>query len=96
MSVRKGVVIKPDDLATERRLGVNERITWVMFQFWKPISKFQSVAQLHRLLSAAAKPKGIEITLKRVEKLCQRIGLKFKGRGRPKGSKIQTNTVAIT
>jgi hypothetical protein len=87
----KANVIKPDDLATERTMGVGERIAYVMILFWRPISKFESVAQLYQLLSLAAKPMGIVITLKRVEKLCQRIGLKFKGRGRPKG-KIQTNS----
>ena len=90
----KGNVIKPNDLASEGKIGVGERIAWVMNMFWPAISKFESVAELHKLLSAAAKPMGIEITLKRIEKLCQRIGLKFKGRGRPKKSKIQTNLPA--
>jgi hypothetical protein len=85
----KANVIKPDDLATETTMGVGERIAYVMILLWRPISKFESVAQLHQLLSTAAKSKGIVITLKRIEKLCQRIGLKFKGRGRPK-RKIQT------
>ena len=91
----KANVIKPDDLATERRMGVGERIAYVMILFWRDISKFESVAQLHQFLSAAGKPMGIVITLKRVEKLCYRIGLKFKGRGRPKG-KIQTNSPAAS
>lgn len=85
----KANVIKPDDLATERTIGVGERIAYVMIMLWRPISKMESIAQIHQMLSKAAKPVGIVITLKRVEKLCQRIGLKFKGRGRPKG-KIQT------
>jgi hypothetical protein len=85
----KANVIKPDDLATERTIGVGERIAYVMIMLWRPISKMESIAQIHQMLSKAAKPMGIVITLKRVEKLCQRIGLKFKGRGRPKG-KIQT------
>ena len=89
----KANVIKPDDLATERTMGVGERIAYVMIVFWRPISKMESIAQLHQMLATAAKPAGIVITLKRVEKLCQRVGLKFKGRGRPKG-KIQTNAPA--
>ena len=86
----KANVIKPDDLATEKTMGVGERIAYGMILYWRPISKLESVAQLYQLLSTAARPMGIVITLKRVEKLCQRIGLKFKGRGRPK-RKIQTN-----
>lgn len=89
----KANVIEPDELATERKMGVGERIAYVMIMFWRPISKFESIAQVHQLLSTAAKPMGVVITLKRVEKLCQRIGLKFKGRGRPRG-KIQTNSPA--
>lgn len=88
----KANVIKPDDLATEKTMGVGERIAYVMITFWRPISKFESVAELHTFLQAAAKPSGIVITLKRVEKLCQRIGLKFKNRGRPKKKIIQTKS----
>ena len=91
----KANIIKPDDLATERTMGVREKIAYVMIAFWHPISKCESVAQVHRFVSAAANPSGIVITLKRVEKLCQRIGLKFKGRGRPKG-KIQTTPPAAS
>ena len=91
----KANVIKPEDLATERTVGVGERIAYVMIMLWRPISKMESVAQIHKILSKAAKPMGIVITLKRVEKLCQRIGLKFKGRGRPKG-KIQTISPAAS
>lgn len=86
----KANVIKPDDLATEKTMGVGERIAYVMISYWPWIAKFESVAQLHQFLAAAFKPMGIVITLKRVEKLCFRIRLKFKGRGRPK-RKIQTN-----
>lgn len=88
-------VIEADELATERTMGVGERIAYVMVLMWRDIARLESVAQLHQLLSAAAKPMGIVITLKRVEKLCQRIGLKFKGRGRPK-RKIQTNPPAAS
>jgi hypothetical protein len=78
--------IKPTDLETERTMGVSDKIAFVMILEWRAISKLQSVGQLHKILSAALKPHGIVITLKRVEKLCQRIELRFKGRGRPKNS----------
>jgi len=92
----KAAVIKPDELATERTVGVSERIAFVMFLFWRQISRFSSVGELHRFLSLAAAPMGIVISLKRVEKLCQRIGLKFKGRGRPKKGQIQTKVPAVS
>jgi len=92
----KAVVIKPDDLASEDKVGVGERIAWVMFLYWQQIAKFSSVGELHRFLSLAAKPMGIVISLKRIEKLCWRIGLKFRKPGRPKKGKIQTSLLAAS
>lgn len=78
--------IQPTDLETEGTMGVSEKIAFVMMLEWRAIAKLQSVGQLHKILETALKPHGIIVTLKRVEKLCQRIGLRFKGRGRPKNS----------
>jgi hypothetical protein len=86
------MMIKPTDLETERTMGVSEKIAWVMILEWLAISKLRSVGQLHSMFEAALKPHGIVINLKRMEKLCQRIGLRFRGRGRPKKPKIQTNS----
>jgi len=84
----KAIVIKPDDLSAERILGVSDKICWTMFVMWKDIERLGSVAELHRLFDRILKPKGIEVSHKRIEKLCQRIKLRFrKGPGRPKGSK---------
>jgi hypothetical protein len=80
----KAVVIKPADLESDRTMGVGEKIAWVMILRCREISKFSSIGELHRFLSMAAKPHRIVISLKRIEKLCQRIDLKLKGRGRPK------------
>jgi len=62
---------------------------------WRTIERLESVAQLHRIFEQALKPRGIVIKYKRIEKLCQRIKLKFKGPGRPPGSKIQTNRTSV-
>jgi len=91
----KGIVIKPDELESERTLGVGDKICWTMFVMWQDIERFESVAQLHRIFERALKPHGIVVKYKRIEKLCQRIKLKFKGRGRPSGSKIQTNPPSV-
>src|ERR1017187_4824155 len=48
-----------------------------------------------RMFEMALKRHGIVVKYKRIEKLCQRIKLKFKGRGRPPESKIQTNPVSV-
>lgn len=84
----KAIVIKPDEFETERTLGVGDKICWVMFLQWRDIEKLKSIAQLHWVFEKALKPHGITVRYKRIEKLCQRIGLKFRdGGGRPKGSK---------
>ena len=83
----KAIVIKPDDLLTERTMGVGDKICWTMFVMWQDIERLESVAQLHRLFEKVLKPRGIVLKYKRIEKLCNRIKLKFKGPGRPPGSK---------
>jgi hypothetical protein len=91
----KAIVMKPDDLLTERTAGVGDKICWTMFLMWREIERLHSVAELHRVLEQALKPKGIIVKYKRIEKMCQRIKLKFKDRGRPPGSKIQTNLTSV-
>jgi hypothetical protein len=83
----KSIVIKPDELLTARTMGVGDKICWTMITMWPEIERLESVAQLHRVFEQALKPKGITVKYKRIEKLCQRIKLKFKDRGRPQGSK---------
>jgi hypothetical protein len=83
----KAIVIKPDDLLTERTMGVGDKICWTMLMMWQDIERLESVAQLHRVFEKALKPQGIVVKYKRIEKLCQRIKLKFKGPGRPSGGK---------
>ena len=83
----KAIVIKPDDLRTERTVGLGDRICWTILLMWPQIERLESVAQLHRILEQAVKPHGVVIKYKRIEKLCQRIKLKFKAPGRPAGSK---------
>jgi hypothetical protein len=91
----KAVVMKPDELLTERTMGVGDKICWVMIAMWQEIEQLQSVGQLHRALEQGLKPKGVIVKYKRIEKLCQRIKLKFKGPGRPAGSKNQTNSTSL-
>ena len=89
------MVIKPDDLLAERTMGVGDKICWTMFVMWQDMERLESVAQLHRIFEKALKPLGIVVKYKRIEKLCQRIKLKFKGPGRPPGSKTPTNSTAV-
>jgi hypothetical protein len=91
----KAIVMKPDEFETERTLGVGDKICWTMIVMWREIEGLPSVAELHRVFEKALKPKGIVVRYKRIEKLCGRIKLKFKDRGRPPGSKIQTNPISL-
>jgi len=91
----KAIVMKPDELLTEHTMGVGEKICWLMVVLWQEIERLESVAQMHRILERALKPHGIVVKYKRIEKLCQRIKLKFKGPGRPPGSKTQTNPISV-
>jgi hypothetical protein len=91
----KAIVIKPDEFLTERKMGVGDKISWTMVAMWEEIVQLHSVGELHRVFEQALKPQGVIVNCKRIEKLCQRIGLKFKGPGRPSGSKTQTNSTSV-
>ena len=80
-------VYQPEDFDSRQKIGVGERIAWVMFLYRETIATFKTVSELHKFLEIAAKPSGVKIGLKRVEALCRRIGLRFGAkRGRPRGS----------
>jgi hypothetical protein len=66
--------------------GTNFEIYIALIMFRKQIENLKSVPELHDLLG---KIMGVHRTgdLKRVEKICQRIGLHFRKPGRPKASK---------
>lgn len=55
----------------------------IMFTHWQIIDQMESVTQLHEFLLAGFP----ELQRKRVEGICQRIGLKFRGRGQPRKEK---------
>jgi hypothetical protein len=82
----KATVMKPNEFETERTLGVGDKICWTMIVMWQEIEQLRSVAELHRMFEKALKPQGVVVRYKRIEKLCQRVKLKFKDRGRPAGS----------
>jgi hypothetical protein len=65
-------------------------IYFAMMIWWRYVARLNSVAELHLWLSRVLTPAKVG-ELKRVEKISQRIGLRFRQRGRPK--KIQTQMV---
>lgn len=54
----------------------------VMIQYWRVVARFQSVRELHEWLTIIFGANRVG-NQKRVEKICQRIGLSFRKPGRP-------------
>lgn len=62
-------------------------IHFALMIWWRFVARLDSVAALHSWLSRVLSPSKVG-ELKRVEKITQRLGLRFRSKGRPK--KIQT------
>jgi len=73
---------KPVDLALSNFHRDSTKVYMLMFIHWRWVEKMGSVAELHRGLGRLL---GTHLVgdVKRIEKLCQRIGLRFRSRGRP-------------
>lgn len=76
----------PDDPESKDFPRTTTRIYFIMMVCWRAIEKFQTVHEFHEWLRKAC---GSQIVgdQKRVEKMCQRIGLSFGKPGRPKKRK---------
>lgn len=61
-------------------------IHFFMRMFWKAVARLNSISQLHQVLVKMFGAQRVG-DLKRVEKICQRIGLTFREPGRPKREK---------
>jgi hypothetical protein len=61
------------------------QIYLILWQYWPEVeAKIKSVAQLHTLLVECLGPRLAGVDRKRIEGLCRMIGLRFRGRGRPR------------
>lgn len=76
--------VGPD--APEDRSDLATDIYVMMAFFWRDVEKFHSVTQLHNWLRIALPVTVREGDRDRIAKICQRIGLTFRERGRPKKS----------
>lgn len=80
----EGMKHSPNDM--ER---TNTRIILALMIGWRTFVQFPSIRAIHE---AFCKGMGVQLVgnLKRFEKMCQRIGFKVRGKGRPKtGAKVQ-------
>jgi hypothetical protein len=67
----------------------NTRIYLLLMMAWRSVEKLRSIPELHRSLCRIF---GTHLVgdLKRIEKMCQRLDLRFGPRGRPRRTEIQT------
>ena len=68
------------------KVTVEEKVVQILFFNWRRFARLNSVSELHRCLAALFIKQGVVISKERIAKLCRRIGLRYRGRGRPKKS----------
>jgi hypothetical protein len=83
----RGMEIKPDELATSRTFERHTRTFFVLALQWRRFSQCRSVGEIHRILCKEIGEAKIG-SLKTFEThVAKKIGLKVRGRGRPKAAK---------
>lgn len=90
----KATVIKPDEFETKYAMSVGEKVANVMYVNWESLSQLESAGQLYRVLAKAGEMAGVVVTKGAVEKLCRAIGLRYRGRGRPRKLENRKKVVA--
>jgi hypothetical protein len=85
----KGLSKKPTDPAGSNFHRTTTKVYWILLQGWPSVARIRSVRELQQGLCRYLEPYVVG-KLKRVEKMCQRLGLQFAPRGRPKKENIQT------
>jgi len=68
------------------RSDTSTELLFILAMWWRLVVRFKSISQLHVWITHLMGPRAGE--KKRLEKICQRIGLRLSKRGRPR--KIQT------
>lgn len=72
------------------RVPVEEKIVQILLFRWRWIARLQTVSQVHQFLEAVFAKDGVIISRARVAQFCRRIGLRFRGPGRPRKSENTT------
>lgn len=65
------------------RTDLSTDILFLLGMFWRVVVRFRSVTDLHLWLTRLLGPQKVG-DKKRVEKICERVGLSFRKRGRPR------------
>jgi hypothetical protein len=72
------------------RSPVEHKIVQRFFILWPLFARLNSVSELHKCIAAPLAKEGVVVSKDRIAKLCQRIGLRYRGRGRPKKKQNRT------
>ena len=78
----KAYLKKPVDLQMTNFHRPTTHIYLLMFTYWRTVEQIPSVVELHRRLCRVLTP-ALVGDQKRIEKICQRLGLRLGPRGRP-------------
>lgn len=85
--LQRGLEIKPEEMATSRAIRRHTRTFLLLALFWKHWVKCRSVREIYEHLCKAIGEKTVG-NFKTFEiHVVKKIGLKFRGRGRPKAAK---------
>jgi len=79
----QGLNRKPADLEASNFHRTTTRVYWTLLQGWPSVARLKSVQELQQALCRYLEPHVVG-DVKRIEKICQRLGLHFAPRGRPK------------
>lgn len=72
------------------RSPVEHKIVQRFFLLWPLFARLNSVSELHKCIAVPLAKEGVVVSRDRIAKLCQRIGLRYRGRGRPKKKQNRT------
>jgi hypothetical protein len=87
-----GLNKKPVDADATNFQRTTTKVYWIMLLGWRSVQKLRSVRELQQGLCKYLEPHVVG-DIKRIEKICQRLGLTFGPRGRPRKIEIQTKRV---
>lgn len=85
----KGLKKMPADMEASNFHRTTTKVYWLMLWGWRSVEKIENVRQLQQGLCRYLDPYVVG-DVKRVEKICQRLGLHFGPPGRPRKARIQT------
>ena len=75
---------KPVDADASNFHRTTTRVYWIMLLGWRSVEKLRSVRELQQALCRCLEPYVVG-DIKRIEKICQRLGLRLGKPGRPRG-----------